>query len=138
MKGVVARRPNDDGVSPALDATGSVEVLAAGSPAATAPFFWPDDADGSETRAPHSGNKPLEREDPFELIGTGYPVANPEETDRITARCIVEEYALTGFSAAEILVLFQSPVYAHSHAIYQRRGAELVRDLIGEVFGGAR
>ena len=79
--------------------------------------------------------KDLEREDPFELIGTGYPVANPEETDRITARCIVEEYALTGFAATDILVLFQSPLYAHSHAIYQRRGVEFVRDLIDEVFG---
>ena len=82
--------------------------------------------------------KGLERDDPFELIGTGYPVVDAEETDRETARCIVEEYALTGFSAAEILQLFESPVYGFPHAIFRRRGAEFVRDLVGEVFGGTK
>ena len=82
--------------------------------------------------------KHLETDDPFELIGTGYPVTDPEETDRQTARCIVEEYALTGFSAAEILELFESSLYGFPHAIYRRRGAEFVRGLVGEVFGGSR
>jgi len=82
--------------------------------------------------------KHLERDDPYELIGTGYPVFDPEETDRNTARCVIEEYALAGFTAAETLGLFESPLYGHTHAIYQRRGVDFVRDLIGEVFGGSR
>lgn len=82
--------------------------------------------------------KHLENDDPFELIGNGFPVSDGEETDRQTARCIVEEYALTGFSAAEILALFESPMYGLCHAIYRRRGAEFVSGLVGEVFGGAR
>ena len=80
--------------------------------------------------------KHLEREDPFELIGTGYPVTNAEEIDRQTARCIIEEYALSGFTATEILVLFESPMYGFPNAILRRRGAEFVRRLVGEVFGG--
>jgi len=80
--------------------------------------------------------KGLERDDPFELIGTGYPVANAEETDRQTARCIIEEYALSGFTATEILVLFESPLYGFPNAILRRRGAEFVSRLVGEVFGG--
>jgi hypothetical protein len=80
--------------------------------------------------------KGLERDDPFELIGTGYPVISPEETDRETARCIIEEYALSGFTATEILKLFESPLYAFPHAVLRRRGAEFVGRLVGEVFGG--
>jgi hypothetical protein len=82
--------------------------------------------------------KDVERGDPFELVGTGYPVTDPDEADRHTARCLVEEYALTGFSAVEILSLFERPMYAHPHAIYQRRGADFVKGLIGEIFGGDR
>ena len=80
--------------------------------------------------------KGLERDDPFELIGTGYPVSNAEETDRETARCIIEEYALSGFTATEILVLFESPLYGFPNAILRRRGTEFVTRLVGEVFGG--
>ena len=80
--------------------------------------------------------KHLEREDPFELVGTGYPVANAEETDRQTARCIIEEYALSGFTATEILGLFESPLYGFPNAILRRRGTEFVGRLVGEVFGG--
>jgi hypothetical protein len=65
-------------------------------------------------------------------------VDDPDATDRETARCIIEEYALTGFTAVEIARLFESAVYGHPHAIYQRRGPEFVSDLVTEVFGGAR
>lgn len=82
--------------------------------------------------------KHLEQDDPFELIGAGYPVGDAEEADREAARCIIEEYALTGFSATEILELFESPMYGHCHAIYRRRGAQFVADLVGRVFGVRR
>lgn len=82
--------------------------------------------------------KDLATDDPFELVGVGYPVSIPKETDRQTARCIVEEYALGGFSAAEILGLFESPMYGLPHAIYRRQGQGFVRQLIGEIIGGAK
>ena len=82
--------------------------------------------------------KGLEADDPMELVGIGYPVEIAEETDRETARCIVEEYALTGFAAKEILALFASPMYGLPHAIYRRRGQEFVTSLVDAVFGGAR
>jgi hypothetical protein len=82
--------------------------------------------------------KGLEADDPMELVGVGYPVDIAEETDRETARCIVEEYALTGFAASEILALFGSPMYGLLHAIYRRRGEQFVVDLVASVFGGSR
>ncbi|MEX1126172.1 MAG: hypothetical protein WD895_08000 [Acidimicrobiia bacterium] len=82
--------------------------------------------------------KELERDDPLELVGVGYPAAVALETDMATARCLIEEFALTGFSASDIGSLFGSPSYGLPHAILQRRGEEFVRDLITEVFGGRR
>ena len=82
--------------------------------------------------------KGLEADDPMELVGIGYPVDIAEETDRETARCVVEEYALTGFAAKEILALFASPRYGLPHAIYRRRGQEFVTGLVDAVFGGVR
>jgi hypothetical protein len=82
--------------------------------------------------------KHLEQDDPFELIGTGFPVDDPDSTDRETARCIIEEYALTGFTAVEVFRLFESPMYAHPHGIYRRRGPQFVSALVSEVYGGAR
>lgn len=82
--------------------------------------------------------KGLEADDPMELVGVGYPVDIAEETDRETARCIVEEYALTGFAASEILTLFGSPMYGLPHAICRRRGEEFVIDIVAAVFGGAK
>ncbi len=82
--------------------------------------------------------KEFERDDPLELVGIGYPVAIPEETDRETARCLVEEYALFGSTATEVGSLFESPAYGLPHAIFRRRGADFVRTLVEEVFGSRR
>jgi len=53
----VARHINTCGVSTALNAPGSVQMLAA-VPAATALFSLPDDADDSEARAHYSSDRP--------------------------------------------------------------------------------
>jgi hypothetical protein len=82
--------------------------------------------------------KDLESNDPFELVGVTHPGTISEETDRETGRCIVEEYALTGFAADEILALFSSSMFELPYAIYRRRSHDFVVGLIGEVFGGAR
>ncbi len=81
--------------------------------------------------------KGLEADDPMELVGVGYPADISEATDRETARCLVEEYALNGFTGREILRLFASPDYGLPHGIYQRRGDEFVSSLVLGVFGGS-
>lgn len=80
--------------------------------------------------------KGLEANDPFELVGVPHAEEIDIETDRTTARCIVEDYALSGFSGREILQLFASPAYGLPHAILRRRGPEFVNGLVSEVFGG--
>ena len=81
--------------------------------------------------------KSVEANDPFELVGVAHATEIDIETDRATARCIVEDYALTGFTGREILQLFASSAYGLPHAIYRRRGPEFVNGLVREVFGGA-
>jgi hypothetical protein len=81
--------------------------------------------------------KNLASDDPFELITVARPLAVDIETDRETATCLIEEYALTGFTAHEILELFASPTYAMPNAIFSRRGPSFVRELIEGVFGGS-
>jgi hypothetical protein len=82
--------------------------------------------------------KHLETDDPFELVGVAHPGERDVDTDRETARCLIEEYALTGFAASEILELFASPAYGMPNAIFQRRGSPFVTELIAEVFGDGR
>ncbi len=81
--------------------------------------------------------KRLESSDPFELVGVPHGGQVDIETDRATARCLVEDYALTGFSGREILRLFASPDFGLPNAILLRRGQQFVHDLVAEVFGGA-
>jgi hypothetical protein len=57
------------------------------------------------------------------------------DADREMGRCLIEEYALTGFAASEIRALFATPAYTMPHAIYRRRGAQFVSDLVTDVFG---
>ena len=82
--------------------------------------------------------KHLETDDPFELVGVTHPRGIDVTTDRETARCLIEEYALAGFAGNDILELFASPAYAMPNAIFRRRGPSFVRELIAGVFGGGR
>lgn len=80
--------------------------------------------------------KAFETDDPLELIGISYPTEGTEESDRQTARALIEDFALTGWSAKEIRGLFHSPAYAATFGIARRNGAALVDELIASVFGG--
>jgi len=82
--------------------------------------------------------KYLETDDPYELVGVTRPRDIDLATDEETARCLIEEYALAGFAASEIVELFASPAYALPNAIFWRRGPAFVRELITGVFGGGR
>jgi hypothetical protein len=82
--------------------------------------------------------KPLESEDPFELIGMRYPIGPGTHADHRFTTCIVEEFALAGFTASEVARLFESEAYVAPHAVLLRRGAGFVREIIERVFGGRR
>ncbi len=81
--------------------------------------------------APDPG-KDAEADDPLEMIGVTYP--SDPETDRDTARCIVEEYALIGFGTDEIRTLFSSPNYAALYRLFRRYGPAFVEESIAAVF----
>ncbi len=78
-------------------------------------------------------NKTVEPDDPLEMGGVSYPT--DPEVGRITARCIVEEYALIGFGADDVRKLFMSPNYAALYGLFQRYGDEFVDESIATVFG---
>lgn len=80
--------------------------------------------------------KAFEDDDPMALVSQVFPVESELEADREMARCFAEEYALMGFTAFEVGLLFESPVYIAPHAILQRRGDDFVRGIIHGVFGG--
>ncbi len=50
--------------------------------------------------------------------------------------CFVEEFALLGKSAEEILTLFKDPGYRFTHELYQTRGEATIRGVIQRVLNG--
>ncbi len=74
------------------------------------------------------GPKPVEPDDPLELVGVGCPGGDAEQM----ARCLVEEYVRLGVSDAQLLALFRSPFYAAAHALYRARGEAWIRGLVAE------
>jgi len=84
---------------------------------------------------PPAHEKELDADDPYEIVGFRYPVADGPEADRVLARCFVEEYALMGWSPSQIRELFTTSKYAGAFEIAARRGMELVDAVIAETFG---
>ena len=82
--------------------------------------------------------KDLESDDPYALVGIGFPTTSTHDADEQFARCLVEEFALAGFSAGEVARLFESPLYAASHAVFLRMGPDFVRSVIAGVFGSGK
>ena len=80
-------------------------------------------------------DKPFEADDPMELVPVTYPSAADEAADRETARCLVEEFALLGWSRAGIGELFRSPHYLAMFSIFRRRGAAFVDSIVADVLG---
>lgn len=87
---------------------------------------------------PRPGDKELEADDPYQLTGVRYPVADGVDADRETARTLIEEFAMQGWHRSQIAGLFADPHSGSAHAIYRRRGAALLDELFDEVFGPAR
>ncbi len=85
---------------------------------------------------PQTGaDKPFELDDPLSFIPVTYPVEASDQADRDQARCLVEEYALIGWSADRIRELFHAPHYAATYGIFRRRGSDFVDEVIGGVLG---
>ena len=80
--------------------------------------------------------KPLEADDPLELVGMRFPIRSETDADQHFAVCLVEEFALAGFTASEVARLFESEAYVAPHAVLRRRGPDFVRAAIEQVFGG--
>lgn len=80
-------------------------------------------------------DKSLETDDPYALVGVGFPVAPGVDADRELAQAFVEEFALSGWPPERIVHLFSEPAGGRAHEIWQRRGAELIDQVIAQVFG---
>ncbi len=76
--------------------------------------------------------------DPFQLVGAVFPPEGGVDQDAVTARSVIEEYALTGAKPRDVRALFRNPEYLGTHAIWCRLGAEFVDALIDDVFGCAQ
>jgi len=72
------------------------------------------------------GGKPLEPDDPMELVGTEVPGGSLEEM----AEVVVEEYARLGWDERRLLGLFKNPFFRATHAIYRAKGEAYVSELI--------
>ncbi len=80
-------------------------------------------------------DKPFALDDPMSFIPVSFPVESSEAVDRDQARCLVEEYALIGWSADRIRELFHAPQYAATYGIFRRRGSDFVDTVIAGVLG---
>lgn len=83
------------------------------------------------------GGKDLAPDDPYELVGVRYPAPPGVDADRQLARAFVEEYALAGWTPAQVRKLFETPRFAGAHRILSQRGAALIDEVLAEVFGPA-
>jgi hypothetical protein len=83
---------------------------------------------------PQPHDKELEADDPYELTGVRYPVADGVDADRETARTVIEEFAMQGWSRQKIGALFAQPQAGHAYDIYRRRGDALLDELFDLVF----
>jgi hypothetical protein len=89
-------------------------------------------------RAVSPSDKDLEDDDPYSLTGVRYPIANGVDADREVALALVEEFALSGWTAKRIRQLFFAPQSGALHEIYLRRGGGFVEQQLGEVFGSGQ
>ncbi len=78
----------------------------------------------------HPATRPVEPEDPMSLHAT--PVAGDPD---LMFRCVVEEYARSGWHADQIAALFQSPQYPVLEGLGRRYSPAGLREAIAAVVG---
>lgn len=79
--------------------------------------------------------KEFEGDDPFALVGQGFPCPDGYDSSGEMARCFVEEFALLGYPAGFVLSIFRNPFYQGPHGVYRAKGEGFVLELIREVYG---
>jgi hypothetical protein len=80
--------------------------------------------------------KNFEHDDPYALVGQGFPCPAGFDSVGLMARSFVEEYAMIGFGPKHIMRLFKTPYYQGPHGVLAARGENYVQNLIQEVFAG--
>ena len=73
--------------------------------------------------------KPLEPNDPHELVGVAFVEGDAE----LMAECLVEEYLLLGWNNGQLMSLFTRPCFGMTNRIYRDRGHGYVEGLIAQV-----
>lgn len=81
--------------------------------------------------------KEFEGDDPFEMVAATFPVPDGVDIDEVTARVLIEEYALMGMPRTRIMAMFRSQFFAGTNVIFESRGEAFVTRLIDDVFGPA-
>lgn len=91
---------------------------------------------GAPGTGPFAAKSP-ESDDPYALVGVSFAVAPGVDADRELALAFAEEFALAGWSPERITEMFAAPSSGKANEIWQRRGAALIADVIGVVFGSS-
>ena len=79
-------------------------------------------------------DKPYEPDDPTELVGVRLPVDPDAAALAEMAQVVAEEYALLGWSRAQVIRLFENPRFAVPHGAYRALGAERIGEIVAGVF----
>ena len=74
--------------------------------------------------------KPVENDDPMELVGVELPAG--EEAMRDMAYVFAEEFARIGHDEAWLLRVFRNPFYTGPHRAFLALGEPAVREIITE------
>lgn len=78
-------------------------------------------------------DKPVETDDPFEIVGVVLPEMMDDESLTEMACCFVEELARLGHRGENIMRFFRDPFYQGPHTVYRSRGEAFVRQLVEQV-----
>lgn len=79
--------------------------------------------------------KDFEADDPYELVGIGFPVSDSFDANAEMGRCFIEEFAMLGYSRSFIQRMFKSPYYQGPHRVYLSHGSDFVESLLDQCFG---
>jgi len=77
--------------------------------------------------------KPVEYDDPMELIGVELPAGS--EAMREMAYVLGEEFARLGFDETRLLRVFRNPFYTGPHRALRVLGEQAVEEIVAECVG---
>ena len=80
----------------------------------------------------HGKDKELEDDDPMELVGMVIPADDDTMLEEL-GRTFADEFLRMGYPAHAIVALFRDPFYRAPHALFVKKGATFVRDMVEEI-----